>query len=70
MFIVTDDVIIYRDSGSLYPDRNDHIQIVIKDPTDKCIVTSSHRARRAGSVLTKCYVLQSLVIPLASKNFP
>lgn len=32
LFIVTDDKIVYRDSGSLYPDHNDHIQIVMKEP--------------------------------------
>ena len=32
LFIVTDDMIIYRDSTSLYPDRNDHVQIVMKEP--------------------------------------
>ncbi len=32
LFVVIDDKIVYRDPGSLYPDRNDHIQIVMKEP--------------------------------------
>lgn len=32
LFVVTDDKIVYRDPGGLYPDRNDHIQIVMKEP--------------------------------------